>query len=101
MHNTGQQLRGLSLHSKNVVRQIYCARHDSIGLTGLSDLNTNKNTKTPDCHRHLITFVIYFLQDGMPLGNGVVPPPPFPENLAELMNSGTAPNVTLQVSRFK
>ena len=40
----------------------------------------------------------YLLQDGMPLGNGVVAPPPFPENLGELMNSPTAPNVTLQVS---
>ena len=42
----------------------------------------------------------HLLQDGMALGNGVVPPPPFPENLAELMNSGTAPNVTLQVSKI-
>ena len=32
VHNTGQLLRGLSLPSKSVVRQTYCAHDGSIGL---------------------------------------------------------------------
>ena len=41
-------IRGLSLPSKSVVREIDCAEHDPKGLTGLQDLNTNKHSVTSD-----------------------------------------------------
>lgn len=44
------------------------------------------------CEKKLL---YYILKDNLSMGGNSVMPQ-FPENLAELMNSGTAPNVTLQ-----